>query len=444
MPLADAGGINTWTEFDGSTRNNFIEGLTTSLMLAGWSLTQKVFSSVTGTYGSNPSNGQTVSAGYVTYTFVSALSSAANQVLIGANLAATLSNLVAAVNLAPGAGSVYSAATPINPIVQASATSTTVTFSFRFAGPMGNSTPTSFGILTNGGFKLTGQSPQSEAGSSTQMSAKVHVYDRGATAAPFGTELLANAQFLNAAETLASNEHSVTVKPGRTFRCVANQAQFFCYSPSTAADPAGSVLCGGVMWIAPASACSGDVPQIPATFSFWTANDFDSLIANAKTTPRTVTVGIAGSHNSSTDLEAQVTQTLGDANGYLSSDGAFNGAITLGDFQMVSLHPAYNYGVDTGTLRDAMRWHGGNGVVGRRMLLEPLVAWSPPTGGAPLVRGQLWNSWIGTDQAAMDTVEQFSDGNFYVAFTNQCAFGTLWLQVPGLKPLSLNPVSYAH
>ena len=442
MPLADAGGILTWTEFDGSTRNNFIEGLTTSLLLAGWSLADKIFSSVTGTFGANPSPGQQVTAGYQIYTFVAAFT-APNQVLIGASLAATLANLVAAINLAPGAGTVYSVGTPINPIVQASAAGANVTFSFRFAGPMGNSTPTSFGLTVGGGFKLLGQTPQAQAAALAQMTSKVHAYDRGATA--FGN-LYANAQLLSPDETLASNEKYVKVAGARTYRCVANQAQFFCYVPGTAADQAGSVISGGVPWIAPASVCAGDVPQPPATFSFWTSGDYGGFGGGGVplTTPRTVTVGISGSHFSDTDLLAQVMARPTDANGWQGSDAAFNGDVTLGDFHLVTMTPVYNYGVDSGNLVDSMRWHGGNGAVGRRMLLEPMVAWVPPTGGAPLVRGQLWNAWIGTDQVPMDTVQQFGDGNFYVAHTHNCKFGTLWLQVPGPEPFLLEAVSYAH
>jgi hypothetical protein len=444
MPIADAGGINVWTEFDGSTRNNYIEGLTTSLLLAGWSLSEKVFSSITGTFGSNPSPGQTITAGYQTYTFVAALGSPANEVLIGGSLGASLANLAAAVNLAAGSGLAYSSATPINPIIQASTTGSDVTFSFRYAGPMGNSTPTTFGLTVGGGFKLTGQSPQAQAGSLAQMSSKLHIYDRGAAA--FGN-LYANAQFLSTDETLSSGEQYIKVARALTYRCVANQAQFFCYIPGTAADKAGSVLCGGVPWIAPASACAGDVPQIPATLSFWTSGDYGGFGGGGveQTTPRTVTVGISAAHFSDVDQLAQVMTNKGDANGWGSSDAAYNGDVTSGDFHLTTMSPAYNYGVDlAGNLVDSLRWHGGNGVIGRRMLLEPLVAWSPSSGGAPLVRGQLWNAWIGTDQVPMDTVQQFGDGNFYVAFTNACKFGTLWLQVPGPNPFVLESVSYAH
>jgi hypothetical protein len=446
----------TWVEFDGSTRNNFVEGLTTALLMAGWALTESVFSSITGTYGANPSNGQTISAGYQTYTFVTVLTGTPSEVLIGVNLAASLANLVAAVNLGLGSGTVYSSTTPINPIVEASTAGSGVTFNFRFAGSMGNSTPTGFGITTGGGFKVIGQTPQLQAGLSlAQMGSKAWLYDRGLTA---GSKDFSNAKALSPDETIATNERTVLVAGGRTFRCVANQSQFFCYVPGTAADPNGSVLAGGTLWVAPPAACAGDVPQEPASLVFWSTGDYDSFLANAQTSPRTVVTGLNAVHYSDTDMAgAQVTTNLGDANGYTSSDAVFNSAITLGDavhdaayggFQLVSLQPPFDYSPSGTSLVDAMRWHGGNGVVGKRMLLEPLAAWAPPGGGTSSspaqISGQLWNAWIGTDQVPMDTVQQFDDENYYLAFTHQGKFGTLWLEIPGPEPFVLTAVSWVH
>jgi hypothetical protein len=86
--------------------------------------------------------------------------------------------------------------------------------------------------------------------------------------------------------------------------------------------------------------------------------------------------------------------------------------------------------------------------VGKRMLLEPLAAWAPPGGGTSSspaqISGQLWNAWIGTDQVPMDTVQQFDDENYYLAFTHQGKFGTLWLEIPGPEPFVLTAVSWVH
>jgi flagellin len=71
---------------------------------------------------STPDNGNTVTIGSQTYTFVTAAPTAANQVLIGSSANGTLNNLKAAVNGAAGAGTTYGTGTVAN----ASATITAV------------------------------------------------------------------------------------------------------------------------------------------------------------------------------------------------------------------------------------------------------------------------------------------------------------------------------
>lgn len=63
----------------------------------------------------------------------------------------------------------------------------------------------------------------------------------------------------------------------------------------------------------------------------------------------------------------------------------------------------------------------------------------------PLLRGQLYDSWIRTAPSPMDTTDTFDDG-FWIAFTNVSKFGTLWLAVPGLTPVTLQELqaSYAN
>ena len=64
-------------------------------------------SSVTLTIANVPSDGETVVIAGVTFTYKTALTPTAGEVLIGANLAAAQANLIAAVNGAAGAGSTY-------------------------------------------------------------------------------------------------------------------------------------------------------------------------------------------------------------------------------------------------------------------------------------------------------------------------------------------------
>ena len=66
-----------------------------------------------------PSNGQQVTIGTRTYTFQTTLTNVNGNVLIGADANACRNNLKNAINLGPGSGTVYAAATVIHPLVSA-------------------------------------------------------------------------------------------------------------------------------------------------------------------------------------------------------------------------------------------------------------------------------------------------------------------------------------
>jgi flagellin len=94
-----------------------------------------------------------------TYTLVTALtaSTTANQVLIGANTAATLANLAAAVNGGAGSGVAYGSLTVTNVDVTALAGASTVAFTAKVAGTGGNAlvsttTDASFGFSAGATF----------------------------------------------------------------------------------------------------------------------------------------------------------------------------------------------------------------------------------------------------------------------------------------------------
>jgi hypothetical protein len=99
-----------------------------------------------------PSNNETVTVGVVTYTFKTALTPLANEVLIGASAGAALSNLHAAITLGVGAGTVYAAATLAHPTVTAvTPIGLTMTVIALVGGLGGNSIPISE-TLINGSF----------------------------------------------------------------------------------------------------------------------------------------------------------------------------------------------------------------------------------------------------------------------------------------------------
>ena len=102
-----------------------------------------------------------VTIGTQTYTFVAALTGAANEVLIGGSTSATLSNLAAAVNGSAGAGVAYGVGTTANTSAMAVATASTVTFTAKVSGTGGNTiatTTTDANMGFSGGATMTGGS----------------------------------------------------------------------------------------------------------------------------------------------------------------------------------------------------------------------------------------------------------------------------------------------
>ena len=109
----------------------------------------------------NPTATKAVTIGAKTYTFVASLTGAANEVLVGANTSATLSNLAAAVNGGPGAGVAYGTGTVANADATAVAGASTVTFTAKVSGTGGNSivtTTTDANMGFSGGGTMTGGS----------------------------------------------------------------------------------------------------------------------------------------------------------------------------------------------------------------------------------------------------------------------------------------------
>lgn len=106
----------------------------------------KAFATGILTFTAQPTALDTVTIGVKTYKFVSSLTGAANEVLIGAALiggTGTLANFVAAVNQGAGAGTAYGTGTLVNQDAAATASSTTtITATARAAGVDANAVVT--------------------------------------------------------------------------------------------------------------------------------------------------------------------------------------------------------------------------------------------------------------------------------------------------------------
>ena len=117
-----------------------------------------VYATGTLTASTRPSDGDTVTIGATTYTFKTTLSAGpavANEVLIGANVAATHTNLTAAINGSAGAGTTYGTGTTANASATATAGATTTVLTAIAQYTAGNSvvttevgSNTSFGAAT--------------------------------------------------------------------------------------------------------------------------------------------------------------------------------------------------------------------------------------------------------------------------------------------------------
>lgn len=93
--------------------------------------------------GTNVANGDTVTIAGKVYTFQTVLTNVDGNVLIGASAAASLQNLLAAINVGAGAGASYAAAMTLHPSVQAeSTTATTLVVRAKASGTGGNALAT--------------------------------------------------------------------------------------------------------------------------------------------------------------------------------------------------------------------------------------------------------------------------------------------------------------
>ncbi len=133
--------------------------LVTSIHLSD--ITVPAAASATGTLTAtaNFADGETVTIGGKVYTFETVLTNVDGNVLIGATASDSLDNLIAAINLGPGAGTLYASATTANTSVSAAAgAGDTMVVTALLSGPAGNTitTTTTAANATWGGATLAG------------------------------------------------------------------------------------------------------------------------------------------------------------------------------------------------------------------------------------------------------------------------------------------------
>ncbi len=161
--------------------------------LTGGAWTESAAATTTLTFTANAANNDTVAIGGTTYTFVTALTGLANQVLIGGSTAQTILNLKAAVNAAPGGqGVAYGTGTVANTGVNAgTATGTTLAFTANVNGTGGNaitSTNTGSGNETFTGATLSGGT----AGDTVTVGGQTYTFVAALSATATANEVIAS------------------------------------------------------------------------------------------------------------------------------------------------------------------------------------------------------------------------------------------------------------
>src|SRR5713101_3761722 len=124
---------------------------------------------------SDPIATNTATVNGQTYTFVAALTGAANEVLVGGTVALSLSNLAAAINATSGgAGVAYGSGTLANTAVTATSTATTVVVTAKVNGTAGNGVTTTAagGTFTFGAASTAGGT----AGSTVTVGGKTYTF----------------------------------------------------------------------------------------------------------------------------------------------------------------------------------------------------------------------------------------------------------------------------
>lgn len=157
----------------------------------------------------NAANGNTVTIDGKTYTFQTVLTNVDGNVLIGADAATSIDNLIAAITLGAGSGTLYAAATVLHPTVTASAgAGDTMNVEAKSVGTIGNGYATTE-TLTNGSFgaaTLTGGlGSKSTPWLAIGTDQKIYAYAEGVLADITATDTGAGTQSLYGAGLYGAN-----------------------------------------------------------------------------------------------------------------------------------------------------------------------------------------------------------------------------------------------
>lgn len=467
-----------YAQVDASSVNTLITELKDKLVLAGWTSTStkaKVVLTFTGV----PANNQTCAFDGVTYTFKTALTPAANEVLIGVDATACAVNLAHAINDDTGEGTLYGTGTVVHPTLEAVVSGAAVTIQYKTAGLSGNGFAASeslsnaalnitaaAGVGRYGGFLLTsGLTPHG-----LQMKLAI----RGAystTGNRYVTELVVMDMSETTTSTINTSQPvGLTDAATRLLEVVAckYEVHIFLLSSSTTA---GATFECGVPYLHPVHVA----PVISAVSNNGGLFQIQTATAHGRVTGEHVYInGATASGSPFTALNGDWQITVIDANnytldastystGYDASSGRAAGArqisraiwmhgvpwnllrgslrsqlgavgegcffcvnqysyVPVSTTNTISQIPAIRTTLQGGST-DPPKAFGGYG-----LFLEPQIGWPVTSEGSEFfLVGDLWNSVLIGDDVQMDKVRNNWNGHNWIILTNDYVGGALAL-----------------
>lgn len=177
-------------------------------------------------------NNDTVSVGGKTYTFKTALTPTANEVLLGGSVSDSLDNLIAAITAGAGSGTLYAAATTVNLNVTAAAgAGDTLVATALVAGAAGNSIASTASLTSGswGAATLTGGSDNSTATISSVVSGSKTINLDSTGAGYLASDLIKASGF-----TEAGNNGLKTVASSTAITVVVAETMVSETAPATA------------------------------------------------------------------------------------------------------------------------------------------------------------------------------------------------------------------
>lgn len=471
MSIQYAGGtyVDQSQLFGVSSIVDYLTLLTTGLASAGWTVTTgksyNLFGQVPTLYNqTNPANNNTVTINGRVYTYKTTLTGAADEILIGANVAATLFNTKAAWNAEAGAGTLYGTGTTVNADI------TVVSFL-----SLNGSTQTTLVVESKSASPVTVSESSNLAWYNTTTTAKTLYKFVSATTPAFQRVTLYAAEdanstantimfFVTARDGASGVGRNTTINTvaGDTMRLLAHRYGFHTFEvgafgtnatgvyaqvPYVPSFMAPKVITGAsnaspivITTSAAHGYTSGDTVLIKYVEGNLAANGTFSITVLSPTTFSLNASSGTGAFSGTNGLVANQTPPYIEIleNTYLSfgttSGNSWNtnyGAYGNGN---AALHGIIDGTLYSGTatlsfLLPSARNTGGTAfdwVSGANVAMEPLVIYTSVYGGAPRCVGQLYNAWWTTQNTVGGATNTADSHTWYGPYNND-ATGQLFL-----------------